>query len=269
MRTAPQAVADALREAAVPTRRDPASRSAQIDAPVGDPPASRSVPASAQSGDVDAHAPSAQPLPTAPSVRSAGLAPGPMPAAEVAAALAAVASDEAELGAPDASLAEGPDGVVGGAASSSPSATTRAEAPARLAAPAWGRALDAAGGRAVRLDLPDGGSVRLQAASGADGVAVSVRFSDPDLQALAGAHAAQLREVLDAHFGEPVRLTIADASAASADGRADGRADGDASGSPGDRPHGGHGGPGPPDPTSSTPTPSPAPVVTGRYEWFG
>ena len=88
--------------------------------------------------------------------------------------------------------------------------------PARLAMPSWAsRLAEATGGRSVQVALGDDGSVRLQTIRDADGMTVvNLRFSDPDLQALAGAHAGRLREALDAHFAEPVRLSLGDGSAA-------------------------------------------------------
>lgn len=59
--------------------------------------------------------------------------------------------------------------------------------------------------------LEEGGSVRLQTQSLDEGVVVRIQFSDPELQALAGVHAGRLRDVLEAHLAEPVRLSLPDA----------------------------------------------------------
>lgn len=85
-----------------------------------------------------------------------------------------------------------------------------APVPARLAVPVWAERLaQASGGRTVRVSLGDDGAVRLQTTTSDDGVTtVHLRFSDPDLQALAGQHAGRLREVLDGHFSDPIRLSL-------------------------------------------------------------
>ena len=90
---------------------------------------------------------------------------------------------------------------------------SRVEAPlpARLETSAWLSEARPGARRSVRVMLEEGGSVRLQTQSLDEGVVVRIQFSDPELQALAGVHAGRLRDVLEAHLAEPVRLSLPDA----------------------------------------------------------
>jgi hypothetical protein len=139
--------------------------------------------------------------------------------------------------------------------------------PARLASAAWIEALGTAAGRSVQVALGEDGTVRLRTDRDGDGVAVRLHFSDPELQALAGSHAARLREVLAEHFAEPVRLSLGDPSANG--GPASDPSGGDARGS-GER--GGHSSPqpvrGPSGATASSSTDRPL-APDGRREWIG
>ena len=154
---------------------------------------------------------------------------------------------------------------------SAPSRTAEPAAPplpARLAMPAWAaRLADAAGGRSVQVALGDDGSVRLQTVRDGDGLTVSLRFSDPDLQAFAGLHAARLRDALDAHFAEPVRLSLADGSGGPSDGSP---SNGSGAGGSSGREPGGHtpGRSAAPAGRPSDPAP-PAAAPPGRREWIG
>lgn len=81
--------------------------------------------------------------------------------------------------------------------------------PARLAVPTWLGPLASATAQGVEVALAEGdGNVRLQTERGADGLTVVVRFSDPELGALAGLHLRQITDALEAHFAEPVRLSL-------------------------------------------------------------
>lgn len=128
--------------------------------------------------------------------------------------------------------------------------------PPRLAASAWIGPLTSATPQSVEVALAEGdGHVRLRTQRGTDGLAVVVRFSDPELGALAGLHVRQITEALEAHFAEPVQLSLGHAGA-----------DGDAppdqgrpSTSEADRAA---------DPAPSRPTPRPARTL-GPYEWIG
>ncbi len=135
--------------------------------------------------------------------------------------------------------------------------------PARLAVPAWLGKLSAAATQSVQVMLGEDGTVRLQTQREGDGVTVSVRFSDPELHALAGAHAVRLRDVLDAHFAEPVRLSLSDGLAADA-GTSDGRHAGDASPKASAGPRGDSARP----PSSPSSAPARA-AASGRREWVG
>ena len=139
-----------------------------------------------------------------------------------------------------------------------PPTRVRSPLPARLAAPAWIDRVPGAG-QEVRVSLGEDGAVRLQTVQDADGVTVSVRFSDPELQALAAAHAPRLRELLESHFEGAVRLSL-DSAGPDADAQGHAR-DGAASRSPR---------PGPARTTEPTAAPRPetAAVQTGR-EWIG
>ena len=135
--------------------------------------------------------------------------------------------------------------------------------PARLAVPSWLGKLSATAGQAVQVMLGEDGTVRLQTQREQDGVTVSVRFSDPDLQALAGAHAVRLREVLEAHFTEPVRLSLSDGLAADAGASDSHTSDGRASNgaSPGASADGAA--------VSTTSTARSTARASGRREWIG
>ncbi len=137
-------------------------------------------------------------------------------------------------------------------------ARAAAALPARLSPAAWLGALDAAGSRAVQVALGDDGTVRLRTERDGDGVAVRLHFSDPDLQALAGAHADRLRDLLSDHFSEPVHLSFGDGSGAG------GGSQGTGDGAPRDRDR---------DPSASGATPEPSPPsrspAPGRREWIG
>ncbi len=157
--------------------------------------------------------------------------------------------------------------MVAQAESASRAATAEAPLPARLAAPAWAERLAAAGGQSVQVALGDDGTVRLQATRDGDAMTVRVQFSDPELQALAGTHAGRLREVLDAHFAEPVRLALGEPAPDTAGGFGrDGASDRD-------------GKPATPPPSTSSasradaaldsPPHDPAPSGSGRREWVG
>ena len=142
----------------------------------------------------------------------------------------------------------------------------RPAVPARLATSTWtGRLAETAGGRSVQVALGEDGTVRLQTVRDGDGVTVSLRFSDPDLQALAGTHAARLRDVLDAHFDEPVRLSLSDG----------GGAQGDGAGPGGRQPDHAAGRPARTASPASTASASPVPArpaataPSGRREWVG
>jgi len=201
---------------------------------------------------------------------------GPPPPGTAVAAASAVAVESRTL-ALDAELDDTPeadrlDAVIEatptpGRAPTAASPAGRAEAPvpSRLAVPAWLHALaTAADRRGVRVALAEGGSVRLDTARDADAVTVRVQFSDPELQALAGAHASRIRDALETHFAEPVRLQLTDAGT-------------QAGGHPGgDRPaeRGAPRDASPTDssagtPDASTPTSSDARPATGRREWIG
>ena len=125
-------------------------------------------------------------------------------------------------GSPDLAALDAP--ATPGAA---PETSARAAAPAhgplpaRLAAPAWVGRLDAAD-LDVRVPLGDDGAVRVQTTREGDGLAVTVRFSDPELQALAASHAPRLREVLEAQLDASVRLSLGEADVG-ADGRGQGQ----------------------------------------------
>ena len=88
-------------------------------------------------------------------------------------------------------------------------AEVRAPLPSRLAAPAWMGALTHSTPQSIEVDLADGdGQVRLRTRRDADGLSVVVRFSDPELGALAGLHVRRIAEALEAHFAEPVQLSL-------------------------------------------------------------
>ena len=146
-------------------------------------------------------------------------------------------------------------------------APPEAPLPARLAAPVWAGRLAAAGGQAVQVALGDDGTVRLQATRDGEAVTVRVQFSDPELQALAGTHAGRLREVLDAHFAEPVRLALGEHAPDTASGFGH-------DGAGGRNPK--HAAPAPRPPSASRPDAAPdsvphdsAPSGPGRREWVG
>ena len=144
--------------------------------------------------------------------------------------------------------------------------------PARLATSVWLEHLTANGDR-VQVSLGEDGSVRLRTQRQADGVTVHLQFSDPEMQALAGVHADRLREALETHFAEPVRLALADA-------RSDGAGPNDA-GSHGSGAHdadgqsGGSRGTRPSDPAPGASGPDDSPLTSartaadGRREWVG
>ena len=144
----------------------------------------------------------------APSLKT----PSPTSAATVAAAAPLVA--ETDTPAPDDDAPISLDGAPTSTASDAPATTasrpTRAALPARLAAPAWLSRLTPEAAQ-VRVALGEDGAVRLHTRPDGDGVAVTVQFSDPEMQALAAAHAPRLREVLAAHFGADVTLSLGDA----------------------------------------------------------
>ncbi len=184
---------------------------------------------------------------------------------DVAQAAALAAEIDADGDAPDPTLDAAPEGIAG-----LPTPTTSSGArpvsappalPARLAVPAWIGAAVAAGARAVQVALGADGTVRFQAEREADGVTVRLQFSDPDLHALAGAHAARLRDVLEAHFSEPVHLALGDAGAEHA-GTDAGHAGADRGGSPSPS-SASAGGP------SSSDRPAPRSFASGRREWIG
>lgn len=97
-----------------------------------------------------------------------------------------------------------------GSASRTASGSAPASAlPARLAVPTWLGPLASATAPGVEVALADGdGHVRLQTERSVEGLAVVVRFSDPELGALAGLHLRQIADALEAHFAEPVQLSL-------------------------------------------------------------
>ena len=144
--------------------------------------------------------------------------------------------------------------------------------PARLATSLWMERLTAEADR-VQVSLGEDGSVRLRTLRQAEGVTVHLQFSDPEMQALASAHVDRLRDALETHFAEPVRLALADAGSngagahdAGANGAGTHDADGRSDGSP-------------PSPTTdltpvdAPPDGSPHPLARaaadGRREWIG
>ena len=139
--------------------------------------------------------------------------------------------------------------------------------PTRLAMPAWLERLTPATDR-VQVSLGGDGSVRLQTVRQLDGLTIQLHFSDPELQALAGAHMDRLRTALETHFSEPVRLSLPDGLASSSGGSDFGASD------PGSRDSGHR--TASPLPNGlraqrsdlSTHTPTRAPL-DGRREWVG
>ncbi|MGB3544473.1 hypothetical protein [Rubrivirga sp.] len=157
-----------------------------------------------------------------------------------------------------ATVAESPGQALGSTFDSAPTTALRPSAPvpSRLAVSAWLDRIPTDG--QVRVSLGEDGSIHLQTSNDADGTTVSVRFSDPELQALAAAHAPRLRELLESHFEGAVRLSL-DSSGADANTEGQTR-----DGSP-DRPSR-------PDSglvtTTDSPRPRPAVAQNGR-EWIG
>ena len=276
---APRPDVDAEIDLTRPAPARPTTGASRTSVPLtGDPDVGDSQPSVRASGDPSSEAPEPpadvrpeqrvdRPVPTA--------APSISPTAAVAVSVAAaeaVAQGAGDEPPPDGSEAVGLDATEGAPSlARAPEATGpgRAEAPmpARLAAPAWLNALATAGNRrSVRVDLADGGSVRLRTEQEGDAVNVRVQFSDPELQALAGAHAGRLRDLLEAHFAEPVRLHLADGQAQAGGPGADG--------SPGhdDRPGTGRpAGRSAPRAASDAVAPSTpdARPAAGRREWIG
>lgn len=192
---------------------------------------------------------STAPLPPATPAETGALVPEADPDS-------APAPDLPEAAAPETT----PDVAVPSAQTTAPPPEAPGALPARLAAPVWVNRLDvlAAGQHSVEVALDDGdGTVHLQTRRDGEGLSVVVRFSDPELGALAGVHARQIAEALEAHFAEPVRLAVGDHAA---DG-----------GSSGDRtPHDAR--PQTPRTASTEAAPSsdaPAPRSLGRREWVG
>ena len=150
-----------------------------------------------------------------------------------------------------------------------PKEVGRPAPPARLAAPTWiSRLATAERAQSVQVALGGGdGTVHLQTQREGEGVSVSLRFSDPELQALASAHVGRLRDALDAHFAEPVRLTLADGTGTGPDARGSGAQGGAGESaardpsrpSPGGRARAA-------DPPARLPRP---PAADGRREWIG
>ena len=279
--------------AAVSTTTAPVLRHAVVETTRTDgPPAQAGAPAAPDEPDAETAAP---PRPMRAEGREAAAPPRPdrtpaRPDAERAAGFAAPETRTASADALDVT-APGPGGVgtepdpvaappepppntetrppsadVRPTAPDGPKETTRTAPPARLAAPTWlSRLATAERSQSVQVALGGGdGTVHLQTRREGEGVSVSLRFSDPELQALASAHVGRLRDALDAHFAEPVRLVLTDG----ADARGS-----DARGGAGQ----------PPSRDPSRPSPSgraraadPAPIATpprpsadGRREWIG
>ncbi len=197
------------------------------------------------------------------------------PDARLGEAAAAATSD---LAAPEGDADPPPPSADAPDLAASPSVATDAKAtasvrapapplPARLAAPAWIGKLATVAGQAVQVMLGEDGSVRLQTQRDNDGVSVSVHFSDPELQALAGTHAARLRDVLEAHFTAPVRLSLSDGLTADA-GASDAQTSGD---------HASNGSPSGGSSAATAASQSPSPALSsrptaradGRREWIG
>lgn len=225
--------------------------------------------------------PAARPLSTAPREHGPATPPPERPlegdAPPPAAAAPRPEADGPRPPAPEPSQADAPPPAEAGAETSAttepppatapatvrPTARTAEVAPAlppRLATPVWLDRLDvlAAAPNHVEVALGEGdGTVRLQTRRDGDQLSVVVRFSDPELGALAGAHARQIAEALEQHFAEPVRLALGDATA---DGRGRGDQRGDA------RPEAPSAG----SPTASGPPPPDAsPRPLGPREWVG
>ena len=156
-------------------------------------------------------------------------------------------------------------------------AATAADLPARLATATWTRELDPAlDAQRVRVALGTDGAVRLDAARQPDGMAVQIHFTDPELQALAGAHVERLRAALEQHFAEPVRLSLSDGTS---DSTSDGGSDQSSAQAGSDRGGAGAGGSDDARPDAASPPglsqatftdafPPPKPIP-GRYEWIG
>ena len=138
--------------------------------------------------------------------------------------------------------------------------------PARLATSIWLERLAADADR-VQVSLGEDGAVRLRTQRQPDGVTVHLQFTDPEMQALASLHADRLREALETHFAEPVRLALPDASS---DGAGTNHAGSNGADSPGEGAHT----PNAPNsvPSDSAPDAPPhtsAPAADGRREWVG
>jgi hypothetical protein len=174
------------------------------------------APADAQAGGATAPAPS-RTTADEERVRHAALqldTDGPAPSPSSAQPSDAVAESVA---APDRPAAPA------SSTSSAPEVRTAAPEPlpARIDPVHWARLLDRVGGarRILEITLDDGdGTLRVQADRGIDGLTVQVRFSDPELHALAGAHASRLQDALSTQLSAPVRLSLADAPSADAGG---------------------------------------------------
>ncbi|PAP75763.1 hypothetical protein [Rubrivirga marina] len=194
-----------------------------------------------------------------------------MTSAETVAVAAAVAEAHGPLddAPPDAVDLDATPDAASLALPSATASTGRAEAPVppRLAVPAWLHALATPAGRtSVRVALAEGGSVRLDTVREADAVTVRVQFSDPELQALAGAHASRIRDALEAHFSEPVRLQFND-TGAHAGPHSGGE---DAADRGARRPSASSGTDGAaPEAASPDPPPPIARTAAGRREWIG
>ena len=154
-------------------------------------------------------------------------------------------------------------------AAEAPESAVRPALPPRLSAAAWMSRLPAAGAQSVQVALGGGdGTVRLQTQRDGDGVAVTVRFSDPELQALAATPRGPApRGARRPLRRAPSRLVLADALGADAGGTSEHASDAD------DHPAAGRPTPrvdGRPD-TSDTNAPPhrPAPPAGGRREWVG
>ncbi len=229
-------------------------------------------PSEADASDATARdAPRPDATPREPSPLAGPLSPSaPATAASAAAMTLAEAMDEAvpEPSDPEVTVPEAGSGAALSSDRSAPAGSTqeaRAAVPARLAVPAWAERLaEARGGKAVQVALGEDGTVRLQTVRDGDGVTVSLRFSDPDLQTLAGTHAARLRDVLDAHFDEPVRLSLSDGGGAHDGAHPDGRPADHAGGRPSRTPS-----PAPSASAAPVPAPPTATVRSGRREWVG